>query len=131
MKDAKFNLTLALPAANANNNTGNNFLDTDGNFDDTFRRVYYEIDVPALSDHTNNSVNVLFTLQSSTDGVNFANTNPLIQCSIPGVASTGTAATVFRVPLPPRIAPWVRFNQLVPINGPSGNAVVNYDLIVP
>ena len=129
MKDAKFNLTLALPAANANNNTGNNFLGTDGDFDNKWRLGYVEIDVPALSDHTNNSVNVLFTLQSSTDGVNFANTNPLIQCSVTGVASTGSAATTFRAPLPPRVSPWIRWNQLVPTNGPSGNAVVNYDIV--
>jgi hypothetical protein len=129
-------VSLALPNANANNNTANTLIATDGYgqteppFDNKWRLAYINVQVPALADNTNTSVTTLLTLQHSSDGANFANTQPLVQVQIPGVASTGSAAFNTYVPLVPGIKPYIRFNQLVPTNGTSGNAVVNYALVV-
>ena len=133
MKDSALTLTKALPNAAANNNT--NALDLNpeatGFLTNQWRQGYVAVTIPALSDHTNTSVSNLFTLQDSTDNSNFANTNPLVQVSVVGVASTGSAAVVPKVPLTPGIRRYVRFNQNVPTNGGTGsNAVITYELVV-
>jgi hypothetical protein len=137
MKDANFNLTKALPNAAANNNTAGLDLNiipgvntTGKTHSNKWRLAYFEVDVPALSDHTNTSVNNTISLQDSADNSNFANTQPLVQIVVPGVASTGSAALTARVPLPPLTRRYIRFNQNVPANGGIGNnATVNYDLV--
>lgn len=137
MKDANFNLQQALPNAAANNNTSGLDLaiipapSTAGQTTSSKWRIFYfEVDVPALSDHTNASVTNTITLQDSADNSNFANTQPLVQVQIVGVASTGSAAATVLMSVPPRTRRYVRFNQNVPANGGIGNnAVVNYDLV--
>ena len=132
MIDAKFNLSQALPNAAANNNTAAIALLTEVPFDDKWRKGFVRVTVPALSDHTNTSVTNLITLQHSQDAnlSNFANTSPLIQVQVPGVASTGSAQTIANVPLPPAVKPYIRFRQDVPANGGIGNnAVVTFNLL--
>jgi hypothetical protein len=136
MKDASITLTKALPNAAANNNTGAinlRVLPTSGGAPaNQWRLGYVEITFPALSDHTNTSVTNLITLQHSADdnASNYANCNPVIQAQVVGVGSTGSAATTFRVPLPPDVKRYIKFNQTVPTNGGTGsNANVVYDLV--
>jgi len=129
MKDATYNRTKALPNAAANNNTDSVDLGIEAR-NNIWQKARLQVDIPALSDHTNTSVTNLFTLQTSSDNGNWANTVPLIQVGVVGVASTGSAATSVQVPLPPNMSRYARFNQLVPTNGGIGNnAVVNYDVL--
>lgn len=129
MKDAKFNLTKALPNAGANNTTASIDLNVEVPYDNKFRRAFIQVAVPAMSDHTNTSVTDTITLQDSADNSNFANTTPLIQIATVGVAN-GPAAQTVKVPLPPSVRRYVRFLQDVPANGGTGNnATVTYDLV--
>ncbi len=130
MKDASFNQNVALPNANAHNSTALFAIGTDGNFDNKWRIGFFQIDVPAMVDNTNTSVTTTLTMQhgSNANGSDQANTNPLIQVQVPGIAN-GSAATSFFVPMPPRVLPYVSFLQTVPTNGTSGNGGVNYDLV--
>jgi hypothetical protein len=129
MKDAKFTLIQALPAAAANNNTTSIDLNIEAP-SAKWRQANIEVAVPALSDHTNVSVTNTLTLQDSSDNSTFANTQPLIQIAVVGVASTGSLASTVKVPLPPACRRYVRFNQAVPANGGTGsNANVAYDVV--
>jgi|SRR6185369_1959097 len=135
MKDAGLQFTKALPNAAANNNTAAIDLNVSttptGNRSIEHRLVHVEVSYPALSDHTNTSVTNLVTLQDSSDNSTFTNTAPLVQCQVAGVASTGSVATTFKVPLPPAVKRYVRFNQNNPANGGTGNnATVTYDVVV-
>ena len=126
-------LAKALPNSNVNNNTAALDINPEaaGFLTNQWRMGYVAVAFPALSDHTNTSITNLVTLQDSADGNNFANTAPLIQVQVVGVASTGSVATTYKVPLPPGVRRYVRFNQLVPTNGGNGtNATVNYSLVV-
>lgn len=130
MKDANYNFTKALPNAASNNNTPSIDLGNEQPFTTVQRRMHIQVDVPALSDHTNTGLTNTLTLQDSADNSSFANTQPLIQVGIPGVASTGSPATSVKVPLPPGVRRYVRFNQTVPTGAGTGsNAVVNYDVV--
>lgn len=129
MKDATYNLVKALPNAAANNNTTSIDLGLDPG-SNVWQRARIQVDFPALSDHTNTSVTNLITLQTSTDNSTWANTVPLIQLGVVGVASTGSAAVSVQFPLPPNMSRYARFNQNVPANGGiGGNANVNYDVL--
>ena len=133
MKDSALTLTKALPNTAANNTTAALDLNPEatGFLTNQWRLGYVNLSIPALSDHTNTSVSNLFTLQDSTDNGNFANTNPLVQCSVVGVASTGSVAKSLKVPLTPGIRRYVRFNQSIPANGGNGNnASITYELVV-
>jgi hypothetical protein len=132
MKDALLSITKSLPNAAANNNTNGIDLGRAADVRDNLWRLgYLLVTVPALSDHTNTSVTNLLTLQDSADNSTFANTAPQIQVQVTGVASTGSVATMFKVPLPPGVRRYIRFNQSVPTNGGTGsNASVAYDLVV-
>lgn len=131
MKDAALSFTKALPNTGANNNTGSIDLvpEAAGFLTNQWRLGYIQVSVPALTDHTNTSVTNTLTLQDSADNGNWANTNPLVQITIVGVAN-GPAATTYKVPMPPGVRRYVRFNQNIPANGGNGNnGTVNYDLI--
>ena len=133
MKDAQLSIAgKALPNTGANNNT--NALDfnpeLNGFFTNEWRLGYLLVTFPALSDHTNTSVTNTITLQDSADNSNFANTQPVVQVAVPGVASTGSALARVKVPLPPTVRRYVRFNQNIPANGGNGNnATVTYDFV--
>ena len=123
MKDSKFTLTKALPNANASNLTASMDLNIEVPFDNKFREAYVLVTVPALSDHTDSTKTDTLTLQDSADNSSFANTAPLIQVQIAGVATTGSAATTVKVPLPPGVRRYIQFNQLrYPTGGVTGRA---------
>jgi hypothetical protein len=135
--DALLRVTKALPNAAANNTT----IGIDLNIQPSplsggkepsnkWRLTFARVNIPALSDHTNTSITNLITLQDSADNATFANTNPLVQVQLVGVASTGSVAVIRKVPLPPEVRRYIRFRQDVPTNGGTGtNATVTYDLV--
>ncbi len=134
MKDASTSLTKALPNANASNTTSSIDLGVDppasGGFSNKWRLAYVLVSIPALSDHTDSTKTNTFTLQDSADNSSFANTSPLVQVQLPGVATTGSAATAVKVPLPPGVRRYAQFSQAVPTGGGTGsNATVTYDLV--
>ena len=130
MKDASKQVTKALPNASANNNTNTIDLGVERPFDSKFRLAYVLVSVPALTDHVDSTKSDTFVMQDSADDSSYANTNPAITCSVPGVASTGSLATTFKVPLPPGVRRYVQFTQTVPSGGGTGsNATVTYDLV--
>lgn len=136
-KDALLSVSKTLPNAAANNAT----IGIDLNIDpanlttgksqsNKWRLLYAEANIPALSDHTNTSITNLIVLQDSADNATFANTNPSVIVSLVGVASTGSVAVKRKLPLPPEVRRYIRFQQFVPTNGGTGsNATVYYDLV--
>ncbi len=131
MKDAKFSLSRTLPNAAASNQTATLDLNVEVPYDTKFRKAFLVVTVPALADHTDTSKTNTITLQDSADNSAFADTSPAIVCKVVGVASTGSAAKTFQVPLPPGVRRYVQFTQTVPSGGGTGsNAAVTYDLVV-
>jgi hypothetical protein len=133
VKDSAFSLSQALPNANSNNNTAALDLNPEasGFLTNQWRLGYFEVAVPALSDHTNTSVTNRLALQDSADGSNYANVDPQTEIQVVGVASTGSVARTVKVAIPPGVRRYVRFNQTVPTNGGiANNAAVTYKLVV-
>ena len=105
MKDTQLHLEIYLPAAGTNETIGIMDIGVDNpNFSDQWREGRLRIAWPALPSFTSNTDTITVTLQDSEASSNplaFANTVPLIQASITGVASTGPAAAYIDCPLPP------------------------------
>ena len=129
MQDALLSLSKALPAAGASLATDGLDLSIVSPNSSAWRDGYFLVSVPALTAHTDSSKIILLDLQvapfktvaAGAPAPNFpptagtyANSSPFIECKIPGVASTGSLATTFKVPLPPGTQGWVRFNATVP-----------------
>jgi hypothetical protein len=130
MKDASKKVTKALPNAAASNQTDTIDLGTERPFDNKQRLAHVEISVPALTDHTDSSKTNLFVLQESSDDSSYADTNPMIECKLVGVTTSGSAATTFKVPLPPGVKRYIQFTQTVPSGSGTGtNATVTYALV--
>ena len=130
MKDASKTVTKALPNAAAGNQTTTIDLGVELPFDNKFRLGYVAVSVPALTDHTDTSKTNTIVLQESADDSSYADTNPLIEIKVPGVAATGSLATVFKVPLPPGVKRYIQFTQTVPSGSGTGtNATVTYALV--
>jgi len=125
IKDATFVKTKALPAAGATNNTATFDLGARAGFLPEF--VAVEVSVPALSAHTDTTKNVTVTVQHSTDDNSYSNLDdnttgalPDITFTIPGIASTGTAARKVRFRLPcAGLNRYVQFKQAVTSGGPT------------
>lgn len=131
MQDAQLSVTTSFPAANANVNTPAFDLGvippgTNENPQNSWRLGRFRINYPALATHISTSNNITFTLQdalvtatqvgtgaTSTVGT-YANTNPLIQASLPGVPTTGSAAGFLDLPIPPRLRGPVSVQCAVP-----------------
>ncbi|HEY1788670.1 MAG TPA: hypothetical protein VGJ73_10965 [Verrucomicrobiae bacterium] len=105
MKDTQLHLEIYLPAAGASETIGSMDIGIDNpNFSDQWRQGRLRIAWPALPNFTSNADSISVTLQDSAASSNplaFANTVPLIQANIAGVASTGPAAGFVDCPLPP------------------------------
>jgi len=122
MQDNALSVTVAFPAASATAYVsaidlgvvapGTNFLASNA-----WRLGRIRVKVPTLANHTDVTANgpITFTLQdalvtgvgvgtgaTSTVGA-YANTNPLVQYSLAGVATTGSLAKTFDIPIPPTI----------------------------
>jgi hypothetical protein len=119
---ATMTLTKVLPAAGATNQTGTIDLGTGPWHPE---ELTIEVSIPALAAHTDTTKNVTLTLQDSADDSSYANTdsgtnaNPAITITTPGVASTGTAARVVTVHIPPGVRRYLQFTQAVTSGGPT------------
>ena len=114
MKDASLHVEKYLPAAAATNYSASIDLNVATAFADDWRKGYLKVKVPALANHTDSTKIILLDLQDSADDSSFANTAPLIECKIAGVASTGSVAVTFKVPIPPGIRRYIRIFATVP-----------------
>ena len=103
MKDAALHLEVNFPAAGATVTTATLDLNVDvSGFSDQWRLGRLKLTVPALPNNSDNTKTILVDLQDSGDGgATFANSQPLIEATIPGVTTSGSAATVIDMPLPP------------------------------
>jgi hypothetical protein len=105
MKDTQLHLETYLPAANASTTIGIMDIGVDNaNFSDQWREGRLRVAWPALPNFTSNADSITVTLQDSEASSNplaFANTVPLIQASIAGVANTGAPSGYVDCPLPP------------------------------
>ena len=105
MKDTQLHLEIYLPTAGTSENIGVMDIGVDNvNFSDQWREGRLRIAWPALPNFTSNADTITVTLQDSQASLSplvFANTVPLIQASIAGVANTGPAAGFIDCPLPP------------------------------
>lgn len=104
-KDKALHLEAYLPAAGASLSIAPLDLGVDTPFaSDNWRLGKIRVSWPALPNHTNASLSITATLQDSNNGgTSYANTSPLIQVQIPGVANTGAVAGYVDVPLPPGV----------------------------
>lgn len=117
----------ALPNAGANNTT--DYIDTYAGGNAALQATHLIIDVPALSDHTDTSKTNLFTLLHSTTTTVTAAFSPLTEAQLPGVASTGSVATQYKIRIPPNCNRYIAVKQTVPSGGGTGsNASVVYRL---
>lgn len=103
MKDKALHLEVYAPAANASVSIAPMDLGVDQpGFSDNWRQGRVRIAWPALPNLTDSTKTITVTLQDSGDnGATYANTAPLIQVQIPGVATNGAAANYVDCPLPP------------------------------
>jgi hypothetical protein len=105
MKDTQLHLEIYLPAAGTNETIGIMDIGVDNaNFSDQWRQGRLRIAWPALPNFTSNADTITVTLQDSladASPLSFANTVPIIQASITGMANTGPAAGYVDCPLPP------------------------------
>ena len=105
MKDTQLHLEIYLPTAGTSETIGVMDIGVDNvNFSDQWREGRLRIAWPALPNFTSNADTITVTLQDSQASLSplvFANTVPLIQASIAGVANTGPAAGFIDCPLPP------------------------------
>lgn len=131
MKDATLQVIKALPAANATNTT--NSIDTGPRADSQVIQPdspEIEVSVPALPNHVNTSLIITLDLYDSADNSSFTEVGPRIQCRIPGVATTGSAAQTFRFRLPATTRRYVRWLQSVPAtDGDNTASSVTYAVI--
>ena len=125
IEDADLKNTKYLPAAAATN-TSDSF-DLGGGLRP--ENVEVKIIVPALANHTDSTKIILLDLYDSSDDSSFTVVAPLIECKVPGVASTGSLETTFQFSLPKGVARYVRFLQTVPSgDGDNTGGLVTYSL---
>ena len=128
IRDAKFAVEKAFPAANAVAVTDS--LDLEQTNGGTLENVEAEIVIPALPALTDNTKTVTIALHDSADNSSFAATDPLVQTSIVGVATTGTAAKTVRFRFPPVTRRYVRLSISVPTGGGDNTALkVGFNLL--
>ena len=131
MKDTVNSFSVVLPAAAAN--TISAILDfspeATGFLTNQWRTGFFKVSVPAMANHTNTSATVKLTLQQSSvnANANFANTDPLIEVQIAGVASTGSVAKVVKVPLNPEGKRYVRFVAAATANATTDGLTASFD----
>jgi hypothetical protein len=131
MQDATLHSQGYLPAAGATNVTPALDLHVDGDsFGNAWRLGVILVTVPAMPNHTDPTKTITLSMQQTPNGGALANTVPLIQVQIPGMAITGSVATTVKCPLPPLLTGPIQFSQLVPAgDGNNTGALITYDWI--
>lgn len=115
IRDAQFVTSKAFPAANASVATAS--FDLGQKTAGEIEQIEAEVVIPALANNTDAGKTSTIVLQDSADDSSFAATDPLVQTSIPGVVSTGSAAKTVRFRFPPGTRRYVRLLASVPTGG--------------
>jgi hypothetical protein len=128
IRDALFATTKAFPAANAVAVT--DAFDLEQTSGGTLENVEAEIVIPALPNNSDNTKTITIALHDSADNSSFAATDPLVQTSIVGVTTTGSAAKTVRFRFPPVTRRYVRLSVSVPTGaGDNTAASVGFNLL--
>lgn len=139
-QDAKLSVTLALPAAAANNTTGILDLQAVSPNSDAWRLGRICATIPALPALTDNTKTITLEIQSAEANLStsppapalplpgsFANSNPEQIGNIKGVASTGPSATTLYFTIPcdsnGSAQQFIQFVQTVPSGGGDNTAL--------
>lgn len=131
MKDALLKVTKYLPAAAANNTTDSIDLEGVRTADRKERAPFIvaRVNVPALANNTDSTKTILLDLVESEDNITFTEVAPLIECKVPGVASTGSVETEFVYPLP-KTKQYIALKQTVPSGaGDNTLGLVTFELV--
>lgn len=131
-KDSNLSFVKALPNAGASN--ASDVIDLlNASPLTAYRLGYLSIGVPAMANHTNTSATVTLIVQDSdvNTSANFANTVPLMQITVPGVGSTGSAAATVKVPFAPGQKRYVRVAQVATANATTNNLETTYAVVIP
>ncbi len=101
-----------------------------------WRTGYLSVTIPALSGNTDTAKTTYVRLQVApfhNDGATwpaeagaYADSVPVIDCNMVGVASTGSVAKTFKVPLPPGTVGWVRLKMVSPTGISNSGASLTY-----
>src|SRR5580693_7918467 len=95
MLEGTLHLQQYLPAAGATVVTGVLDLHVDGDsFGNAWRLGRIRVGIPALPNHVTPADVITVSMQQTPNGGALANTVPLIQVQIPGVAVTGSLAAI-------------------------------------
>jgi len=98
-RDAELSVSRTIAAANGNNVSEG--IDTGPlNPHASMGMVEIEVAIPALSSHTDTTKNLTVQVRDSADNSTFAAVAAIPSIVIPGVASTGSAATTRRFKVP-------------------------------
>jgi hypothetical protein len=134
MKDAFFDRSKFLPAAGANNASDPwdvNPITPGGNIDwlpEHWRMAKVFVNLPALPTHTNSATSITLRLQDSSDNSNWADTLPVVEVVLPGIASTGTPKQTATVGFPPKLRRYARFSQIADANANANGASATYEI---
>lgn len=132
MLDATLHVETYLPAAGATAVSGTIDLHVDGDsYGNAWRKGRIRVTIPALPNHTDSTKTILLDMQQQpAAGGAFANTAPLIEVQVPGVASTGSAAATVDCPMPPLLTGPIRFNMTVPAgDGNNTGGLIQFDWV--
>lgn len=123
LRDADFEVTQALPAADAESVSAS--LDLGQEKVQSLEEIELEITIPATPDLVDAAV-ITFTVEDSDDDSSFAAVDPLISTTVTGVAtSQGGPAKEVRLRLPSQTRRYVRVKAAV-LSGAGDNTGVSF-----
>lgn len=118
-RDVNFAVVKALPAANANHNTGT--IDLQQVVGGQIENVAFEVVIPALPSLADAKA-LTVKVQDSADDSTYADIDPLISTSVVGVSTSGSAAKTVRFRLPPTAKRYIQLNLAVAASGGDNTA---------
>jgi hypothetical protein len=124
VRDAALTLTLALPAASGTNAPSGAKSIPIGYGPFHPDAIAFEIAFPACAANTSTSDTYTFSVYDSADNSNFAAIVPAQSIAVAGVASTGSAAVVYTIHLPPSARAYIALN-IVATSGTGNNTAQN------
>jgi hypothetical protein len=121
-RDAALVVTKAAPAANANHNTPT--LDLEQVTGGEIEGMVGEIEIKALPSLADTKT-LTVKLQDSANDSSYADVDPLIQTTVTGVSSAGSAAKTVRFRFPPGTRRYVQLNLAVAASGGDNTGVAS------
>lgn len=129
--DTNFKVSITNAAAGVTNATSSIDLGT-ATPSAVYSYAYMRAAIPAMPNCTNAATTMLYTLQTSTNNSTWVYTDPIVQVRVVGVASTGTAATTQKMPIPPDVKRYLRVEGVSPAASGANTGVTNvFTLVVP